>query len=502
MKTMRAIWRDRLGLLLLAGVALLLHGYHYGVEDQTLYLPAIEKKLTPALFPHDAVFFLTETRFTWFDELIAIVVRLSHLPLDVAAFIIYIAALLLILAACLRIARATVADRSARWAGLLTVVILLPFPVAGTRMALMEWYLHPRGPAMACMLWAFVAGIERRRVALPLIALATAIHPLTGVWGAAHVAFQARWWNWRLRPRWPLVAMAGLPFWTFRQGPARWETQYWLDALSPERFDIRYPINWPWYEWVGVIAPLGLLAYWAWDARRRPDESRTGVSGLLCLSGALGVLVALALTIVPSRRLPVQPMRELHIVYFVTMLLAGAWIEQRFLRGRLHYRLLFFVPLTAAVLVAQPAFPSSPHVEWPGRPPDNGWVEAFEWSRQNTPVDALFALDPFYLRRTSADTHSFRALGQRSMLAEAVHDLSPAAMSPELGARWMAESKDLAGWQRFTRDDFERIRSKYGVGWVILAQPHPPDLVCPFANDSAAVCRLDPLLQSRLRQIS
>ncbi|MEP6914165.1 MAG: hypothetical protein ABJC89_00905 [Acidobacteriota bacterium] len=485
---MRAIRRDGPGLLMLAGVALLLHGYHFGVEDQTLYLPAIERHLAPALFPHDAVFFLTETRFTWFDELTAGFIRATHLPLDVAVFIIYLAALLAILAACQRLLRTTFADRSAEWAGLLTVVILLPFPVAGTRMALVEWYLHPRGPAMACMLWAFVAGIERRMIALPLIALAAAIHPLTALWGVAHVACQARCWRWRMRL--PVAVAAVLPFWTLGHRPPRWETSYWLDALSPSQFDIRYPINWPWYEWVGVVAPLALLAYCAWDSRRRGAARLATVTALLGVSGALGVLVALALTVFPSRRLPFQPMRELHIVYFVTLLSVGAWIEQRLLRGRLHYRLLFFVPLATAVVLAQPSFPSSPHVEWPGRPPSNGWADAFEWSRQHTPVDALFALDPFYLRRTTADTHSFRALAQRSMLAEAVHDLSPAAMSPALGARWMAESKDLAAWQRFTREDFENLKRKYGVSWVVLARPQPPDLVCPYVNESAAVCRL------------
>jgi hypothetical protein len=78
------------------------------------------------------------------------------------------------------------------------------------------------------------------------------------------------------------------------------------------------------------------------------------------------------------------------------------------------------------------------------------------------------------------------------MLAEAVHDLAPAGMSPTLGARWMRESEDLATWQRFTFADFTRLADKYGVGWVVVSQPHLPELTCPYENRDVAVCRVSP----------
>jgi len=45
------------GLLFLTAAAVLIHGYHLGVEDQTIYLPAIKKILDPSLYPRDAEFF-------------------------------------------------------------------------------------------------------------------------------------------------------------------------------------------------------------------------------------------------------------------------------------------------------------------------------------------------------------------------------------------------------------------------------------------------------------
>ena len=38
-------------------LALLVHGYHPGAEDDGVYLPAIKHDLNPALYPHDSDFF-------------------------------------------------------------------------------------------------------------------------------------------------------------------------------------------------------------------------------------------------------------------------------------------------------------------------------------------------------------------------------------------------------------------------------------------------------------
>lgn len=474
----------------LAALAVVLHGYHFGIEDQTLYLPAIARHLDPTLFPHDAAFFSTETRFTLFDELMAAAVRWTPLALDVVVFLVYVASLCAVIRACQRLARACFEDAASALAGTLVVVILLPFPVAGTRMGLFEWYLHPRGPAIALMLWALVAAIERRARAGPLVAFAMAIHPLSGFWGAGHVLLQGWPWRWRLGR----IAALGMTLLavacTAPARPADWETEYWRHALEPEYFGIRYPLNWPWYEWVGVVAPLAVLAGIAHAARTRGATTLARVSGRLAVSGILGVAIAVALTASPSRRLPLQPMRELHLVYYVALLFLGCAVERWWLRGRWGLRLVCVAALVAGVLIGQPRFAHSERIEWPGRVPANAWARAFAWARANTPVDALFALDPFYLRREGPDTHSFRALAHRSMLAEAVHDLAPAAMSPALGARWVAESQALAGWPRFTPADFARLREQFGVTWIVVTQPRLPALDCPFENEAAAVCRI------------
>jgi hypothetical protein len=74
-------------------------------------------------------------------------------------------------------------------------------------------------------------------------------------------------------------------------------------------------------------------------------------------------------------------------------------------------------------------FPASAHIEWPGVQPQSSWAQAFVWIRQNTPVDALFALDPFHMQIPGEDANGFRVIAQRSML-DAVKDSGAVAMFP------------------------------------------------------------------------
>jgi hypothetical protein len=124
----------------------------------------------------------------------------------------------------------------------------------------------------------------------------------------------------------------------------------------------------------------------------------------------------------------------------------------------------------------------------------NAWVEAFEWVRVNTPKDAYFALDPHYLEAPGEDFHSFRALAERSQMADAVKDAAVVTQVPRLGPEWKRQVQALAGWKQFKPSDFERLKRDFGVDWVLASYPDPtPEpngLKCPWHNDAVVICRI------------
>jgi len=188
---------------------------------------------------------------------------------------------------------------------------------------------------------------------------------------------------------------------------------------------------------------------------------------------------------------PLQPMRYLHLEYLFLVLIAGALLGRHVLGARVWRWALFLLLANGGMFLSQRLLlPASQHLELPGREPRNAWLLAFTWIQQNTPVNAHFALDPEYLARPGEDYHSFRALAERSQLADGIKDAAVVTQVPELASRWAEQVNAQAGWRQFQFAAFERLKARFGVDWVLVSDPPPARLTCVWHNHLLAVCRI------------
>jgi len=254
-----------------------------------------------------------------------------------------------------------------------------------------------------------------------------------------------------------------------------------------------YIQNWAWYELLGIVAPLVLFFWFGRTARRRQWHMVERVSRAFVVYGLIYLVMALVLDL-PARfeaLARLQPLRSLHFLYIAMFVLMGGFLAEYVLRDRVWRWLLLFLPLSAGMFLAQRAlFPASAHVEWPGAAPKNPWAQAFVWIRQNTPVDAVFALDPNYMLIDGEDQVGFRCLAQRSRLADGVKDNGVVSMFPPLAEEWWAQVRDQTPWKNLGSEDFSRLKNKYGVSWVVVQQPGVEGLDCVYQNSAARVCRI------------
>jgi hypothetical protein len=136
-------------------------------------------------------------------------------------------------------------------------------------------------------------------------------------------------------------------------------------------------------------------------------------------------------------------------------------------------------------------YPTSPHIERPGLRYQGEWLSSFLWIRDHTPKDALFALDPEYSLKSGVDLHGFRAVAERSMLADQEKDSGAASVFPELAERWKEESAAQSDWAHVSEERLQNLRAQYGVTWVLLESPAPVGgLTCPYRNGQLRVCRI------------
>ena len=473
--------------------AFFLDGYHPGVEDAEIYLPGILKRLHPTLFPHNSEFFQSHAHMTLFPELIAGSVRALHLPVGIVVLGWQLLCIFLLLLACWRIARLCFPEDHAVWCGVALIASLLRMSAAGTGLYIMDEYLTPRALSTPLALLAATEAIEGNYARAGVYLVVTcAVHPLMAVFAGTFVML--------------LVLVRRLELVSLRDPERVYVTAASAIAvpLFPkvtmsyrEVLDTRayfFLTNWTWYEWLGLLGPFALLTWMAWLGKRKGLGAISLICQALIIFEAFFFAIALVISM-PGRFdnfAELQPMRCLHLLYILMFLLGGGLLGKFVLQVRAWRWALLFVPLCGVTALAQQAtFPASPYIEWPWKVSDNPWVQAFEWVRVNTPESAYFAMDPSAMQIPGEDEHGFRAIAQRSLLADGVKDSGAVSMFPNLAEEWRDQVNAQRGWKKFQLADFQRLKTRYGVDWVVVEQPGAAGLACPYGNWRVRVCTID-----------
>jgi len=61
---------------------------------------------------------------------------------------------------------------------------------------------------------------------------------------------------------------------------------------------------------------------------------------------------------------------------------------------------------------------------------------------------------------------------------------------PELGPAWNRQVEAQQGWKNFRLADFERLKTEFGVDWVLVTNPSPTGLDCRWHNEFLSVCQI------------
>lgn len=481
-----------LRLALLTAVAIVVHGYHFGTDDGAVYLPAIVHAIHPNLYPYGAEFFESHASLSAFTALVGASARLLHLSVEWTVFLWHIVTVYLFLIAAWRLACVCFESAHARWSAVLLISLTLTAPAAGTALVLMDPYLTARSastPLSMFAIAAFLAG--NRREAIFWLALTALVHPQMALFAAGCLGFlalPARWTSPIFEARlWVGATAAVFPL-GFSFSPA---TPEYRQSLEMRNFLSVF--HWRWYEWFGVAAPLAILIAVSQLQPRGATPAFRRVSRSLTLFGVAAT--AMAFVFASSARLEtflrLQPMRAFQLIYIVFFLLLGGLIGEYLLKSRYWLWAAFFAGIGAGIfLIQRPSYAQSRHIEWPGVAPVNPWVAAFLWVRQNTPQNAVFALDPYYIELPGEDQHGFRGIAERSVITDHFKDSGVVSLFPQLAPEWAREQAAQQNWSRFQLGDLQRLARSYPVSWVVLQNATPKGLNCPYRNETVSVCQI------------
>jgi len=499
--------------LTLAGLTLctlLIHGYHPLAEDGGLYVAGIESALNPALFPHDLAFASATRHYSLFSPLMAHIVTGLHIPLPWLLLLTSLLGTWIMLYAAWRIAAHCTPSQPAQLCAVALLAAWFTLPIAGTSLLLMDPYVTARtlSTPLSLLALSFALASDRynkRPLLLCILSLVIAalFHPLMAAYAAAFIialliaklpTHHARVITWIALAACALLIASALQAIAPPESPA-------IIASAHSRY-YWFLSQWQWFELLGLIGPLAIFALLLRLAHRTLGEPGTALCRAAIGIGLIATLICLLFahesynTHLVAR---LQPLRTFLLIYAVMIVLLAATLAQAAFSSSSRPLLRTLPPLFLAAMaitffsVQRQNFPASHHLELPGRKPVNAWTEAFLWSRDNTPTNALFALDANYISTEGEDAQTFRATAQRSMLPDFSKDGGEAAVRPTLAEAWFAGMTAQKNLSRLTDEQRgERLRP-LGVTWIILHANAPTATPCPYRNTVVKVCSLAPL---------
>ncbi len=407
----------------------------------------------------------------------------------------YIVSLFATLGSCWLLAVACFSSPRAHWTAILVITAVLTMPATNTGLLLIDPYITARSFSTPLTLFALASALERRYARVIIAALLTAlVHPQMVVYLAFLMAVMWAADRRKQEVREPVQVMAsavgvGLFPSGFHIAPA---SGPYREALYSRDYFFLY--NWTWYHWLGMLAPMAILA-WFWRGNIR--GTRRGfqlLSFALIPFGLLSIVAAAVLCSSPEFEMFVrlQPLRSFHPITFIFVLLLAGVAGEYLAKSRKWVPIAFFVPLAAGMfIVARQTYPNSPQIEFPAKASTNPWVETLLWIRQNTPENAVFAVDSHYFKDTPSDVHGFRAISTRSSLADYYKDSGVVSLFPALAPEWKQMSNATYGLNHFSVDQFRRLQQQYPeVTWTVIHGSAPATMDCPYQQRGYSVCHM------------
>jgi hypothetical protein len=535
----------RLILLALTALTLLIQGYHPLAEDGGIYAAGVEYTLNPTLFPHYTLFVTEHLRFSLFAPTLAGIVHITHLTLAWVLLLTDILSLWLTFYAARKLLQRCIISEPAQLAALCLLSVFWTLPIAGTSLYLMDPYLTGRSLSTPLTLLAIAFALDPWRTKAPpphpanaapphptnagvahpsqshgdgwgprlpapsallcllTLLLAALFHPLMAAYGLAVVLILRAT---RLRRRtlaWITLLISALTLAAILQTLASPESPA-LIAAERSRY-YWFLSQWHWFELLGLAGPLIILTLLLRRYRNRTDHTTANLCRACLAAGLIAITVCLlfahedAPTHLVAR---LQPLRIFLPIYAIMILLLGSTLYQQLQDARNRSRLtrrvvpaLTLLALAAIMFTGQrETFPASNHLELPWRATHtpNPWVQAFLWARNNTPPDALFALDAKYVNEDGEDAQTFRAIALRSALPDFSKDGGEAAITPPLAALWQPAALAQANLSTQTDTLRDAHIAPFSPTWMILHSTASTFHPCPYDNGTIKVCQLRP----------
>lgn len=529
-----------------------LSGYKFGVFDQVIHISFLNKVADPSLYPGNAFLGLQKVHYSFFWEAFIPFWRLGIL--EPVIFITHLLSTYLTFWMFYTLAETIFHDRITN----LFVTVLMIFPHASLPgFQMIEPYLTYRNFTLPFLLLTLILYLRRRYLwAFFILGLIYNLNVLSVNFILAMLGMDCllrfrtvKWWNIMGGIGLFLIGASPILIWRIGGPPIDF-------SLRPEAFDViargwLYPIFFIFghdaFSQLNLFNLLTLISFFFISKNLTPSEYDVPVRNFVIGIGVL-MLVAIgtAYLLPVTAILQFQTLRVAYFLLFIGYLFFANFLSKQYQSGKLQGAAFWIISFTFVTFLS----PVLTLVEWfirrlftrrwvqiamigllaglnittmiignqvgiwsPGIDiyrPHNTWVEAQDWARQNTPIDALFITPPqtFWF-----DTPDWQTFSQRNTVVSLAY-LQEIMFEPNLLPDWEARFETLApgaiarfngspldninftdqAYNRLTQADFLRVASTYHATYLVVEADRQFNLPVSYKNSGYTIYDLRGLI--------
>ncbi len=511
-------------LFFLSAISLLIHGYHYAVSDQAIFIPYILKFQNTLLYPNDILFTQSSATSSIFYFLIAQATKVFEI--QVVFFVGYLIFQFVFIWAIWSLANTLLGNKKLSYIAVLP--FLLPKFIAGTSTYTFDTYFGYRAVGLLFFLIFLNLAIQSKFYkSATAAALGMLFHPLSIIPSVALlpaiILFDSQKKLRTLTLTGVIVFISLVLLLSISKTNSEIFSYFldrnWLEIIKL-RDEYLFPSRWITIEWAALVFYLVVIRLFI---SRLSTRIRKNVIIIVCCSL---IVFTLNLVLVDLLKLPlvaqlqlvraVSPLayislalspfflcgknivtKLIGIIIIIALSLNIYWLLGVSLASYIIVRvlskekfskkvdprlqLLTFVLVLGLYLSLN--FTTYLNLNQKFQLPKamNPWIDIQLWAKTNTRIHEKFVVLPRQI--------GFRIYSERSIVAD-LKDGAVVMYDPQYAKKWYRINSDFANFYRMDEATFRKLKLKYGFGYIVTTNTHKLGFDVAYRNNYFVVYKL------------
>lgn len=509
----------------LSVLSLLVHGYHYAVTDQAIFIPYILKVKDPSLYLNDALFEQSSATSSIFYNIAALASKV--VDIQTVFFIGYLIFQFFFILAIYKLAKVVLRDPKLAYLSVLP--FLLPKFIAGTRIFTFDTFFGYRNIGLIFFVFYLSYIIQNKFYkAATVAAIAILFHPLSIIPSSlllpAMILINSKEKIKNLFVSMLIIFIPILILISFSSTSSlvslstAFDSQWY--SIIKLRDEYLFPSRWILIEWGAVIFYLLVIIILKGklDSKTKRniniitsvpliifalnfiliDLIKIPLIGQFQLVRSISPLAYIAFILTPL--LLLNKNKILKLIGFIALISISLNIYWLVLGAFTTYVILFailkkektskmkprvilaiFLVTTVTYIILNVTSYSKLNQKFQIPKPQNEWIDIQKWALLNTNKDEKFVVLPRQI--------GFRIFSERSIVTD-LKDGAVVMYDPKYAKHWDETNSDFMNFYALSEADFKMLKSKYNFNYIVTIKTHALNFKVAYINNYFVVYKL------------